>query len=115
MVVLGILFSYVVGAFVTWQWLAIISAVVPVIMLVLMIYVPASPRYLLSKGQTAEASKALAWFRGAESSQNVEAELNLVSGDSLLKYDSTKEIFSVTSNQFFSRFKQVLMKQRRKI
>ena len=87
MVVLGILFSYVVGAFVSWQWLAIISAFVPVIMLILMIYVPASPRYLLQKGQTAEASKALAWFRGAESSQHVEAELKLVSGNSELLFN----------------------------
>ncbi|CAG7826804.1 unnamed protein product [Allacma fusca] len=97
MVTFGFLFSYVVGAFVSWQWLAIASAFVPVIMLILMIYVPASPRYLLSKGEVAEASKALAWFRGAESSQQVEFELRLIQksiDDAKAKKVQPKDFFS---------------------
>lgn len=78
MCVNGILFVYVVGAFVNWQWLSVICGVVPLVLLAAMIFIPESPRYLLMKGKNAEASKALCWLRGATSSQEVEDELRIV-------------------------------------
>jgi len=78
MVVTGILFVNVLGSFVSWQWLSLICGFVPLIFLVAMIFVPESPRYLLTKGKTAEASQALCWLRGKTSATDVEDELRII-------------------------------------
>jgi uncharacterized membrane protein len=70
---------YVVGTFVGWQWLALISGFVPLVFLIAMIFVPESPRYLLMKGKNEEASKSLCWLRKKTSSQEVEDDLKIVS------------------------------------
>jgi len=73
--VCGILFTYVVGAFVSWVWLSMISATIPIIFVCCMIFMPESPTYLVAKGKDAEASKVLQWLRGASRSSQIEAEL----------------------------------------
>jgi SP family facilitated glucose transporter-like MFS transporter 8 len=61
----GILFAYVVGAYVSYLWLCITSAIIPVIFFVTFIWMPESPIYLVSKGKVKEAEKSLLWLRGA--------------------------------------------------
>ena len=67
------------GVGVTWEWLALICGFGPLVFLVLMIFPPESPRWLISKGKHAEATEALRWLRGASSSQDVEEEIAEVS------------------------------------
>ncbi|CAG7643816.1 unnamed protein product [Allacma fusca] len=74
---IGILFTYIVGAVVTWQWLCIISASVPVILAIGMVFMPESPRFLLSKGRPGDARMALRWLRGG-STEDVEPEMKLI-------------------------------------
>ncbi|CAG7718425.1 unnamed protein product [Allacma fusca] len=78
MVTVGILFVYVVGDAVSWEWLSLISGFGPLVFLVLMIFPPESPRWLISVGKHTEASESLRWLRGASSSQDVEEELAVI-------------------------------------
>lgn len=75
MVTIGILFTYVIGVGLSWEWNALICGFGPLVFLVLMIFPPESPRWLISAGKHAEASESLRWLRGASSSQEVEEEL----------------------------------------
>jgi SP family facilitated glucose transporter-like MFS transporter 8 len=61
----GILFVYLVGAYVSYLWLCIASAIIPAIILLTFVWVPDSPMYLASRGKAEEAERALRWFRGA--------------------------------------------------
>ena len=58
----GILLSYIMGAWLPWNQLAWASAVVPALLFVVMIPLPESPAWLLSKGRISEAEKALKWL-----------------------------------------------------
>jgi SP family facilitated glucose transporter-like MFS transporter 8 len=75
LVVVGFLFEYCIGPYVTYQHLAIASAFVPIMFAVSFFFFPESPYYLLAKGKREEATKALQWLRG-QSRVGVQAELN---------------------------------------
>ncbi|ODM87329.1 Facilitated trehalose transporter Tret1-2 [Orchesella cincta] len=70
--------NYVYGAFVSWRMQALISAILPVIIFVMMLFVPESPRYLVQKGKTLEATSALLRFRGAYFKEQVDPELRVL-------------------------------------
>lgn len=61
----GILFAYLVGAYVSYLWLCISCAIVPAVFLLTFIWMPESPIHLTSKGCVQEAERSLRWFRGA--------------------------------------------------
>jgi SP family facilitated glucose transporter-like MFS transporter 8 len=61
----GILFVYVVGAYMSYLWLCITSAIIPIVFFLTFIWMPESPIYLASKGKMEEAEKSLCWLRGA--------------------------------------------------
>lgn len=71
---IGILFTYVIGYFVTVFWLSIACAVIPIVFGMCMIFLPESPLYLLKVGHRAKAKESLQWFRGEY--YDVEHELN---------------------------------------
>ncbi|XP_018028255.1 facilitated trehalose transporter Tret1-like [Hyalella azteca] len=62
---LGILLVMLVGAFTTWQNLALICTSPTLVYAVLIFFCRESPAYLLMKGREAEARAALQHFRGA--------------------------------------------------
>ena len=62
----GILFVYVVGAYVSYLWLCIACAIIPAVSFLTFIWMPESPIYLASKGKKIETEKALRWLRGAK-------------------------------------------------
>ena len=61
----GILFVYVVGAYVSYIWLCIACAIIPAVSFLTFIWMPESPIYLASKGKKIETEKSLHWLRGA--------------------------------------------------
>ncbi|ODN03069.1 Facilitated trehalose transporter Tret1-2 [Orchesella cincta] len=72
----GVLTTYVIGYFLEWNWLALVCASIPAGFFVAMIFMPESPRYLMSKKDKVGASNALKWLRGASQHQQVKDELN---------------------------------------
>ncbi|XP_029467728.1 solute carrier family 2, facilitated glucose transporter member 8 isoform X2 [Rhinatrema bivittatum] len=66
MVVTGIVGAYSAGMVLEWRWLALLCCVPPFIMLVMMGFMPESPRFLLSRNERSEALNALEFLRGPE-------------------------------------------------
>lgn len=61
---LGILIAYAIGPYVSVKVLASILLVAPIIFILVFIWLPESPYYLVSKKKEEEASKSLEWLRG---------------------------------------------------
>lgn len=59
----GLLLSYVVGWVAEYETLAVVSAIIPVITGVLMVYIPESPYYLMMVGKPDEAARSLKKLR----------------------------------------------------
>lgn len=60
----GALTLYVMGLWVPWRWLAIAGGIPAVLMVILLCFMPSSPRRLLSLGREEKAEQALRWLRG---------------------------------------------------
>ncbi|XP_070534231.1 solute carrier family 2, facilitated glucose transporter member 8-like isoform X2 [Ptychodera flava] len=64
-VTMGILLAYLMGyAGLNYIWLALIGAIIPSLMVVLMAFMPETPRYLLSKNRRNDALVTLSYLRG---------------------------------------------------
>nr|XP_056716171.1 solute carrier family 2, facilitated glucose transporter member 6 [Euleptes europaea] len=66
MAVLGALVLYALGLVLPWRWLAVAGEVPILIMIILLCFMPESPRFLISKGKEDEALSALTWLRGQD-------------------------------------------------
>lgn len=75
----GILYTYVLGAIVTYDSLAILSGLVPLVFLIAFFNAPETPVYLLRNNKRSEAEKSLRTLRG--SSYNINVELNELQND----------------------------------
>lgn len=74
MVVSGIMGAYAAGLALDWRWLAVTCSVPPTLMLVLMCFMPETPRFLLSQGKRKEAEEALGFLRGPQASVQWECD-----------------------------------------
>ncbi|XP_019366300.1 PREDICTED: solute carrier family 2, facilitated glucose transporter member 6 [Gavialis gangeticus] len=66
MAVLGSLFLYALALKLDWRWLAVAGEVPVLVMIVLLYFMPNSPRFLISEGKDEEARQALCWLRGKD-------------------------------------------------
>ncbi|KAJ8415572.1 hypothetical protein AAFF_G00425520 [Aldrovandia affinis] len=80
MVVSGIMGAYAAGLALDWRWLAVTCSVPPTFMLVLMCFMPETPRFLLSRGKRREAEESLRFLRGPHAA--VEWECDQIEGAS---------------------------------
>lgn len=63
-IAVGLLFSHLLGTFLTWQLTALISVSLPCLAFILLLPVPESPSWLAKKGKLKEAEEAFLWCRG---------------------------------------------------
>ncbi|XP_008640399.1 PREDICTED: solute carrier family 2, facilitated glucose transporter member 6 [Corvus brachyrhynchos] len=66
MAVLGSLVLYALGLVLDWGWLAVAGEVPVLAMVLLLCFMPNSPRFLLSQGKEDEALGSLCWLRGED-------------------------------------------------
>ncbi|KAF6328130.1 solute carrier family 2 member 8 [Rhinolophus ferrumequinum] len=66
MVVTGILLAYLAGWVLEWRWLAVLGCAPPTFMLLLMCYMPETPRFLLTQHKRQEAMAAAQFLWGSE-------------------------------------------------
>ncbi|NWR63554.1 GTR6 protein, partial [Bucorvus abyssinicus] len=70
MAVLGSLTLYALGKYLglvlDWRWLAVAGEVPVLVMIILLCFMPNSPRFLLSQGKDDEALGSLCWLRGKD-------------------------------------------------
>lgn len=72
----GILFSYIIGAYLSVFSACIVSGLVPIIFAIIFYFMPESPAFLVFKQREQEARQALKWLRGRSYSPSAEiAEL----------------------------------------
>lgn len=69
----GILMAFFVGSLMDWSKLAFFGAALPVPFFLLMLVVPETPRWYVTKGRAEDARKALQWLRGKDI--NIEREM----------------------------------------
>ncbi|XP_030554153.1 facilitated trehalose transporter Tret1-2 homolog [Drosophila novamexicana] len=83
LIVHGILYGFIVGAYCEPFLVNVLCGILPLVFLVLFFWMPESPVFLLQKGKTEQAEKALKWLRGGDAD---------VSGDmATMAADSKKE------------------------
>lgn len=70
----GVLFQYTIGSYATWQILSALSAVVPILALLLMCLMPESPNYLVARSKPEKAAKSLSQLRGSK--YNIQREVD---------------------------------------
>ncbi|XP_054860998.1 solute carrier family 2, facilitated glucose transporter member 6 isoform X2 [Amphiprion ocellaris] len=70
--VFGALALYALGLVVPWRWLAVAGEVPALVMVVLLVFMPSSPRRLLSLGRQQKAEEALRWLRGSQYDTHIE-------------------------------------------
>lgn len=70
---IGILLCFVAGKYLDWSELAFLGGALPVPFLVLMLLIPETPRWYVSRGREERARRALQWLRGKQA--DVEPEL----------------------------------------
>lgn len=66
MLVIGVLFSYIVGSKTSVFAFNLICASIPIIFGIIFVFMPETPSYLISKGKKEAAAKSLKWLRGDE-------------------------------------------------
>ncbi|NXL35076.1 GTR6 protein, partial [Glaucidium brasilianum] len=70
MAVLGSLVLYALGKYLglvlDWRWLAVAGEVPVLVMIILLCFMPNSPRFLLSQGKDDKALASLCWLRGKD-------------------------------------------------
>ncbi|KAK7870189.1 hypothetical protein R5R35_012740 [Gryllus longicercus] len=96
MICVGILWIYVLGAYVPYFWYTLSGCVIPVVFLLTFCWMPESPVFLANKSRHEQARKALEWLRGGN---DYDAQLEM---DSMLA--SMKESPSISIRQSLSMF-----------
>nr|KAJ0219089.1 hypothetical protein LSAT_V11C300111270 [Lactuca sativa] len=74
MIVTGSSISFLVGTVVTWRSLALIGIVPPVLLVIGLMFIPESPRWLAKVGREVEFQSSLRQLRGAKANISAEAD-----------------------------------------
>lgn len=86
----SMLLAYVVGPFVSYYHLIILSAVAPLLFLILSPYMRESPYFFVSRGQRDKAKESLSWIRGGISEDDCIKEIDNIQ----VKLKKQNNIFS---------------------
>ena len=115
---LGLLSSFLIGAWLDWRQLALVCAAAPLMMLITVQYAPETPSYLVYSGNVEEAEKSLQWLRGDVmdvSSELATMQLNIQNINA--KHDNYKSavlpklikpVLLTCTLMFFNRFSGVI-------
>lgn len=97
--IFGILLINIIGNHLNISITALISSIIPILLLITFVWMPESPYYLLMKGRVDEAKKSLKIFRGHN---EVDAELNRIH-DAVIEQSKNSgkilDLFTVKSNR----------------
>lgn len=74
----GSLFIFVIGPFVSFKVLALVTLLIPVSFILCFFYMPESPYYCLMQGDTKQARESLFWLRGDLNRIELESELQQI-------------------------------------
>ncbi|XP_023164409.1 facilitated trehalose transporter Tret1-like [Drosophila hydei] len=92
MIVHGILYGFVVGAYTSPLVVNILCTILPLLLMLFILWIPESPVFLAQLGQPEKSQKALKWLRGENA--DISAEMNIMIAESKKDEASFKEAFS---------------------
>jgi facilitated trehalose transporter len=70
----GILLCFLMGSLLQWRGIAGVGALLALPFLLLIWFIPETPRWYVSKGKNEECRKALEWLRGGSNQEAIETE-----------------------------------------
>ena len=70
----GVLICYMVGIFLPWRWIIVVCMCPTTVFVILMLAIPESPRWYISKGDESSALNALKWLRNTLSDEDINDE-----------------------------------------
>lgn len=76
--ILGVFVQFILGTFLKWRLIALISVSVPIISFFLLFFVPESPHWLIQKNRFSDAMESLAWLRGWVPVHAIRAEYEVI-------------------------------------
>ncbi|XP_068105321.1 solute carrier family 2, facilitated glucose transporter member 6 isoform X3 [Hyperolius riggenbachi] len=98
MAVCGALVLYAISIVVPWRWLAIAGELPVITMLILLCFMPDSPRFLISKGKEERALQALVWLRGPNT--EYQAEFTRIK-DSIMNKNSSLTCAELSERHYY--------------
>jgi hypothetical protein len=98
----GILYAYAVGTAGHYTALNLACLAIPILSVLLFMWMPETPQYLLSKDNREGAAASLQWLRGK--GHNVEDELQQLKVSSRIRVCSTSFLIPSSSSQYYSSF-----------
>ena len=111
----GILFVYVIGAYLSVFWTSVVSGIVPIVFGLIFFFMPESPVYLVTEKRDNDAVKTYQWLRGSgyDPSQEIDDlkselqanETNQISFGQVLSRRATKNALFIGFSMMF--FQQV--------
>lgn len=90
--------QFLLGTFLDWRTLALVSAALPVLSFILLCFIPESPHWLIMNNKFEEAKKSLAWLRGWVTLEEIEPEFQELLVLYNLKEDNQKEKFDLCTS-----------------
>ncbi|XP_016929967.2 facilitated trehalose transporter Tret1 [Drosophila suzukii] len=90
LIVNGVLYAFIVGAFANTLYFSIACAIWPIIYFLIFMWMPESPVYLAQKGKTEKAEKSLRFLRGKDA--DVSGELKDMSAEGQKETTSTGKL-----------------------
>jgi SP family facilitated glucose transporter-like MFS transporter 8 len=103
MLTVGMLYVYFCGANLSYIEMTIACTVLPVLFAVTFYWMPESPLYLLTKGQTEKAKNYLRWFRGVGTGQSAEIEAELSEMQSFINRPTDDKSISAFFRRVFEK------------
>ncbi|CAG2101501.1 unnamed protein product [Medioppia subpectinata] len=73
----GVLVSFIAGKYLSWAYLAVLSAVFPVLLLMCMCLMPETPYWLIRRGRILEATEANVFLHGLDVTQHTVIEQSI--------------------------------------
>jgi SP family facilitated glucose transporter-like MFS transporter 8 len=104
----GILYIYIIGALESYLWLSISACIIPAIFLITFFWMPESPIFLVSKGETDKAEASLRWLRGVGNTKSPNIERELIQIKKYVKDSLVEETKQVTENTKCRVFKEYI-------
>lgn len=93
---IGILICYLAGNYLDWSQLAYLGAALPIPFFILMLMIPETPRWYISRGLNEEARKALQWLRGKNTKiDNELRDIALMDAETKTDDTSIKELLNM--------------------
>ncbi|XP_075228886.1 facilitated trehalose transporter Tret1-like isoform X2 [Lycorma delicatula] len=99
---IGFNLQYFAGPYLSYKMLIVVSVCLPILFILLFIWLPESPHYLIAKGKKEESIKSLRWFRGNIPRDCAEKEIVIIEStmyEMIKKKESFWTLMKVTGNQ----------------